>query len=43
LPILRIAAAIVVGVYFDMFYTALRSVRLGSPRAVQQFHSGEFL
>jgi hypothetical protein len=41
LPVLRIAAGIVVGVYLDVLHATLGSVEFGSPGTVYQFHTGE--
>src|SRR5215471_5121048 len=41
LPVLRIAARIVVSVYLDVILAALRSLGFGSPGAIQQLHAGE--
>jgi hypothetical protein len=41
LSFLRIAARIIVGVYLNVPYAMLRSVRLGAPGTIQPFHARE--
>src|SRR5215469_7260092 len=41
LPVLRIAASIVVGIYLDVLHATLSSMGFGPPGTLYQFHSGE--